>query len=449
MPKLTNWNPTQKSWFLGIGIDQYKNFEPLTNAVRGLNELKKVLTKDYDIDDDCIVTLTNKQATKENIIDTFDDLGNRINPGDKLLIYYSGHGHLNSKLDLGYWTPVDAKPKKASSFIPNSTVRDYIKSIKAKHILLISDSCFSGSFFMQGAFRSSRALNELDNLASRWAICSGRHDEKVYDGIPGENSPFTQSLLNFLRNNSSDCINISKLSDHVIEETAANYEQLPDGRPMFGVGHQGGQYIFWKKSVKKNAPVGEVSNKARLDQPLTSDFQTSIAQTNNKSFDKTKVIGIASILGIALLAFLLYPNSQDLDTTENQNQKTQISASAIQSPSSKSSSAKSGIITSVKDAKIILFESNDFGGREFPIYGDQFSTIDNFNKIEIEGLKFEDVISSAKVLIPADYEFVLYEKRRQKGEELIIYGNGKIIEYDNIGALADKVSSCELRKRTD
>ena len=45
MPKLTSWHPTSQSWFLGIGIDNYKSFDKLSNAVKGVTEVKEVLKK--------------------------------------------------------------------------------------------------------------------------------------------------------------------------------------------------------------------------------------------------------------------------------------------------------------------------------------------------------------------------------------------------------------------
>lgn len=119
MSKLTKWNPTQHSWFLGIGIDKYDQFDPLSNAVRGVKDVKDVLLKSYDIDNECVITLYDKEATQEAIIESFDELGNKVGEADKLLIYYSGHGHLNDNLGLGYWIPVDAERDKIAKYIPN------------------------------------------------------------------------------------------------------------------------------------------------------------------------------------------------------------------------------------------------------------------------------------------------------------------------------------------
>lgn len=235
-------SPISKSWFLGIGINEYQEFSNLNNALNDVNAIEKLLIEKYDIQESII--LDNQKATRAGIIDMLDELEGRVHENDKLIIYYSGHGHLNKRTKLGYWIPYDAKKNRTANYIRNSTIRDYIKVINARHTLLISDSCFSGALFVRGATRSTLAIDELEDRTSRWAICSGRHDEEVYDGEPGTHSPFAASILNILQTNAHPKLNVAKLADQVVELTRANYVQLPEGNPLFGVGHMGGQYVF-------------------------------------------------------------------------------------------------------------------------------------------------------------------------------------------------------------
>lgn len=238
--------PSGRSWFLGIGINTYENFSDLNNAVKDVQDLIALLRERYQLESDRILTLYDKEATRRNIIRTFDRLLKEVQPQDKLLIYYSGHGHLVQigQSKKGFWIPTDAEKDNTAQYIRNSTIREYIEDINSLHTLLISDACFSGSLFVRGASRADTALDELAKRKSRWAICSGRHDEEVYDGTPGTNSPFAESILDILRTNQAPKLNVAKLADQVVELTRANYRQLPEGNPLYGVGHKGGQYIF-------------------------------------------------------------------------------------------------------------------------------------------------------------------------------------------------------------
>lgn len=256
------WVPKGKSWFFGIGINRYLHFPDLNNAVRDVKDVLILLQHEYGIESERVITLFEEEATRNNIIDKLDELTSQVGPADKLIIYYSGHGHLNKQNNLAYWIPQDAQKNRASGYIPNSTVRDYIKSIPSLHTLLISDSCFSGTLFVRGTSRSTDAEEELEQRRSRWGIVSGRHDEEVYDGEPGTNSPFAASILKVLTRNRKDKLNVAKLADQVVEMTRANYTQLPEGNPLFGVGHDGGQYVFrlvgseaniWQRCTTENS----------------------------------------------------------------------------------------------------------------------------------------------------------------------------------------------------
>lgn len=224
----------------------------MSNAVKDIKDLVEVLTDLYDVLPENIRLLFDEQATRDQIIIELDELKNLVEPDDKLIIYYSGHGHLD-KNQKGYWIPTDAHRNNTAHYIRNSTIRDYIEDIPARHILLISDSCFSGSLFVRGASRAEVAIDELEERISRWALCSGRHDEEVYDGTPGENSPFAASILDILRFNRLPKLNIAKLADRVVDLTRANYRQLPEGNPIYGVGHRGGQYVFHFRAREEEA----------------------------------------------------------------------------------------------------------------------------------------------------------------------------------------------------
>ena len=198
---------------------------------------------------------------------------------------------MNTRTNFGYWIPFDAKKGSTANYILNSTIQDYIRVLPAKHILLISDSCFSGSLLTEGASKSTWALAELDRRKSRWGLCSGRHDEEVNDGPPGENSPFAKSIIALLAHNNNQAIAVGALAQQVIELTAAQYRQLPEGRPIFDVGHEGGQYIFNLKDTaiaSSDLKVG-TNNKPELTQ------KGAITKTQNSFFQKNK--WLLSILG--------------------------------------------------------------------------------------------------------------------------------------------------------
>lgn len=235
----------RKAHFLGIGIDAYRHFPQLSNAVKDVKDISSILQEQYQFDPDNIVLLLDEEASREGIINALEAMANNLSEENDLVIYYSGHGHLNEKTGKGFWIPVNAEPGSPADYIPNTVVKGYIEDIPAFHTFLISDSCFSGSLFVEGKMRSTNeAIADLDSRSSRWALCSGRHDEEVYDGNPGENSPFAHSILQQLKQSNASELNVGRLINEVIMQTRSHYRQLPEGNPLFDVGHEGGQFVF-------------------------------------------------------------------------------------------------------------------------------------------------------------------------------------------------------------
>ncbi|MBK6477373.1 MAG: caspase family protein [Saprospiraceae bacterium] len=195
-----------------------------------MEDITKVLVDQYSFEQAHVQVILDEQASRENIVDHLNALREIIQPQDRLLIYYSGHGYSDN--ERGYWIPVDAEHDHISSFVSNADILDIIKLIRARHILLISDSCFSGSH----------------KDPSRYAFISGKG--VVSDGNAGENSPFASGIIRHLQDNETDAINIVRLADQVTQEISFNYEQLAEISPLYGAGHKGGQYIFLKGKGK-------------------------------------------------------------------------------------------------------------------------------------------------------------------------------------------------------
>lgn len=229
-----------KNYIVLIGVNEYDYWNPLHNAVRDCNDLSYVLTSKYTFEESNVITLFNSQATRENILELFEQLQDKVGENDNLLIYYAGHGYYDSQAGLGYWVPSDARLNKVPDFIRNSAIHDYLRTINAHHTLLIADACYAGSLFS-----SSRGIINESNK-SRWAFTSG-DIEKVWDGQPGENSPFARYLIRYLNNNDAQSIRANDMINAVSMVVQRNTSQNPRGSELRNVGDEGGVFIFHKK----------------------------------------------------------------------------------------------------------------------------------------------------------------------------------------------------------
>jgi hypothetical protein len=228
------------NYLLLIGIDQYNHWNRLHNATKDCQDLQMVLSQYYDFDPQHTIMLTNRQATRERILETLESLQSRLGQDDNLLIYYAGHGYYDQRKSRGYWVPVDARLDKIPDYIRNSTIHDYLNGINTHNTLLIADACYAGSLFDH----ARGMVNE--HAPSRWAFTSG-DIEKVWDGQPGDNSPFAKFLIDYLKRNQEPRLRADVLIDAVSTVVMRNTQQSPVGSPLKNVGDQGGVFIFERK----------------------------------------------------------------------------------------------------------------------------------------------------------------------------------------------------------
>ncbi len=242
--------PFEKSWAVVIGIDAYQNVRKLKFAVADAQAVKELLEDKYGFAADYIVNLYDNQATKRGILHTLgDDLPYKIGERDRLLIYFAGHGE--TSLGNGYLIPVDYRQGEyRASAISMTELKDILKDIKAKHIYLVLDACYSGMFFTQRAAvvkeEHPRYLREITKRKARQALTAGGR-EPVSDGGYQNHSAFTGVFLEALNTGYADyngdgIITASEINAYIQPKVA----ELADQTPAFGSlpGSEGGEFVF-------------------------------------------------------------------------------------------------------------------------------------------------------------------------------------------------------------
>ncbi len=258
--------PTHNSGQLGafkaliIGIDTYLDptIPTLTTAAEDAQVIAGVLEKEYGFK---TTLLLNKQATKGNLYKALRKLVADSKDTDSVLIYYAGHGDLDKVYNDGWWIPTDAVAGDPMSYLDNGQVQKAMRSMNARHVLLISDSCYSGTLF--GDTRSiPPVINDKYYLGlysdrSRWGLTSGNR-EPVSDLGSGKHSIFAGQLIKELKRTDRSFFTIRDIYTRIAPIIANNSEQHPICRPMRGVGDQGGEFVFVRVAGGKavtNAPL--------------------------------------------------------------------------------------------------------------------------------------------------------------------------------------------------
>ncbi|HNC45434.1 MAG TPA: tetratricopeptide repeat protein, partial [Acidobacteriota bacterium] len=237
-----------KYYALVIGINQYVNLPRLKTAVMDAQEVAAVLGRDYGFE---TRLLLDQAATKDAILTALNDYRKQTRPGDTLLIYYAGHGEFDREVDKGYWIPVEARDDENVRWVSADDVTTNLKGMAAQHILVVSDSCYSGTIRdSQSSLRPAdhnRYLVKMQEGRSRMVMSSGGK-EPVADGGGGGHSIFAKAFLNGLKEMEADQFTAEELFGEFVKiQVTGGSDQIPEFNPLRNSGHEKGGLVFVRK----------------------------------------------------------------------------------------------------------------------------------------------------------------------------------------------------------
>lgn len=179
----------------------------------------------------------------------------KIEPNANLLIYYAGHGYNDKEVEEAYWLPIDARGRDNANWISATDITKNVKGIPARHVLIVSDSCYSGKLRAATVGISEpsgreKLLQQLSDRKSRTVMASGG-DEPVADGGGGGHSVFAKALLKGLKEMNRNIFTAEDLFINFIQEVVTGEsKQTPEYNPILNSGHEGGDFIFIRKIAK-------------------------------------------------------------------------------------------------------------------------------------------------------------------------------------------------------
>lgn len=185
---------------LVIAVDEYK--DPQISTLRGcVNDavgMVNVLKKYMGFADNEIKFIKNAQATRSGILNAFEEwLINGTRAGDKIFIYYGGHGshywdtngdekNEDPALDEAL-CPYDTdksldNPDKKMNMIIDDEIGEILDRLKGRLIVMVLDSCYSGTAMKSSGKPSVRVRSldvELQPLPGMTASMSPMSDSGV------------------------------------------------------------------------------------------------------------------------------------------------------------------------------------------------------------------------------------------------------------------------------
>ncbi len=238
-----------------IAINRYKDWNALRYPVADAREITEILSRRYYVDR--FIELYDEEATKAGIVRLFNQLIITTRPEDGVFIFYAGHGHLDQMSDTGFWIPADGglDTFEQDNWLPNAQIRGFISKMKARHIVLMSDSCFSGDILNPTRAITPEITSEYFRRAysrvSRQVLTSGASET-----VP-DSSEFARGLKMALEGNTAPQLDPIMLYSQI-------RLGMKDTTPLLGdlknSGHQeGGSFLFFLKDAGVQAPGGEAA----------------------------------------------------------------------------------------------------------------------------------------------------------------------------------------------
>jgi hypothetical protein len=231
---------------LVIGNNNYRELPKLKTAANDAKSVAKLLTDDYGFETKLLL-----DATRADIFTELGRLRAKLTPNDNLLIYYAGHGILDEIGQQGYWLPVDAQADIKANWVSNGDITTSLRAIRAKHVLVVADSCYSGTLVraapinIKTAVARKRWINRMTRKRARTALVSGGLEPVADSGREGH-SVFANAFMAALRAN-PDVMDGQALYDAIKRPVVLNADQTPQYSDIRRAGHDGGDFIFVRK----------------------------------------------------------------------------------------------------------------------------------------------------------------------------------------------------------
>lgn len=220
---------------LVLGVSEYDHWPDLPNAVKDAREVKEALGRlGFTVS---LELNPSAQQLRDALNNLAFNAGREKDRG--VILYFAGHGSTMELADgaqLGYIIPKDCplKDRDPMGFerkaVSMKDIEILALKIKSKHVLMLFDSCFSGSLFSL-VRAAPHAISEKSALPVRQFITAGSEGETVPD-----RSVFKQVFLNSIQGdadlNNDGYVTGSELGMH-LQDKVVNYTRSGQ-HPQYG-----------------------------------------------------------------------------------------------------------------------------------------------------------------------------------------------------------------------
>ncbi len=246
-----------------IGNNAYRHLPRLDTPIQDAKALAQVLREHYGFQTKLLL-----DATRYDILKALNEYRKILTEKDNFLIYYAGHGTLEKVTERGFWLPVDAELENTANWVSNQDITDLLRIIAAAHVMVIADSCYSGSLTRSSVARLEAGMTPekkaewiklMLKAKSRMALTSGGLNP-VLDSGGGGHSVFAKALIQALEKNRGilESFRLYTEVSALVADAAReqDFHQVPEFSPIRHAGHEAGEFLFVPMAAEMQAKIG-------------------------------------------------------------------------------------------------------------------------------------------------------------------------------------------------
>ncbi len=248
--------PQPASYALVVGIERYRDVPSPTGARADAESFARVVRTTLGVPEANVKVALDDRATRSDIEKQLEWMQANVQPGGRVYFYFSGHGAPDASAGTPYLLPYDGDPKfLARTALPLAGVLKTLGETKARDVLAVVDSCFSGAGGRSVLPDGARPLVRVKeaSVAPRLALLTASSGAEISGPAPdGNGGLFTRYVNEGLGRGQADIngdgqISLQELSEWVRPRVARdakrdNRDQTPS--MQVGSGLAGGASSF-------------------------------------------------------------------------------------------------------------------------------------------------------------------------------------------------------------
>ena len=203
--ELPKGSPRPQDFALVIGIEKYRSLPAADYGERDAETVRAYL-RGLGVPPEHIVLLAGERATRTDMANYLEDwLPRNATPQSRVYFYFSGHGAPDPSTGSAYLMPWNGDPAfLKSSAYPVKKVYESLQKLRAKEVVVMLDTCFSGAGGRSVIAKGMRPLVTVadSNLpaGSKLSVLTASSGSEITGSLEGQgHGMFTYYLLKGLQ----------------------------------------------------------------------------------------------------------------------------------------------------------------------------------------------------------------------------------------------------------